>query len=157
MLSSFQRIWPCSKIRSEHSTIILEISAPAVITRVVKSEFEGAMCNSLIVWVVIVPNKTFRPLQKKRRKRKRRKKGKKDKRRRRKKGLNLLFSSCYASCSFSMTTFVPRLTSLAWFSLEPAQYSRWTIIQLAFVTNVVLVLPCFSPPIAPHRTWQEKS
>ena len=23
------------------------------------------MCNSLIVWVVIVPNKTFRPLQKK--------------------------------------------------------------------------------------------
>ena len=35
------------------------------------------MCNSLIVWVVIVPNKTFRPLQKKRRKRKRRKKEKK--------------------------------------------------------------------------------
>jgi hypothetical protein len=26
------------------------------------------VCNSLIVWVVIVPNKTFRPLQKKERK-----------------------------------------------------------------------------------------
>ena len=151
-LSSFQRIWPCSKIRSEHSTIFLEISASAVITRVVKSEFEGAVCNSLIVRVVIVPNKIFRALRKKRKKEE-----KKDKRRRRKKGLNLLFSSCCASCSFSVTTFVPRLTSLAWFSLGPAQYRRWTIIQLAFVTNVVLVLPCFSPPTAPHIRLQHDS
>jgi hypothetical protein len=32
------------------------------------------VCNSLIVWVVIVPNKTFRPLQKKERKKKKKKK-----------------------------------------------------------------------------------
>jgi hypothetical protein len=31
------------------------------------------VCNSLIVWVVIVPNKTFRPLQKKRKKKKKKK------------------------------------------------------------------------------------
>jgi len=35
------------------------------------------VCNSLIVWVVIVPNKTFRPLQKKEEKEKEEKKGKK--------------------------------------------------------------------------------
>jgi len=85
-------------------------------------KFEGAVCNSLIVWVVIVPNKRFRPLQKKRKKKKekekkirrrkkkerknkrkkkkRRRRKKKDKTRRRKKGLNLLFSLCCASCSF---------------------------------------------------------
>jgi hypothetical protein len=44
-----------------------------VLTRVVKSDFEEAVCNSLIVWVVIVPNKTFRPLQKKERKKKKKK------------------------------------------------------------------------------------
>ena len=43
-----------------------------VLSRVVKSEFKGAVRNSLIVWVVIVPNKTFRPLQKKEEKRKKR-------------------------------------------------------------------------------------
>ena len=35
------------------------------------------MCNSLIVWVVIVQNKTFRPLQKKEEKEKEEKKEKK--------------------------------------------------------------------------------
>ena len=60
------------KIRSDCSTIFLEISASAVITRVVKSEFKGVVCNSLIVWVVIVPNKTFRALQKKKKKKKKR-------------------------------------------------------------------------------------
>jgi hypothetical protein len=38
--------------------------------------------------------------------------------------LKRLFYLCCASCSFSVTTFVPRLTSLAWFSLGPAQYRR---------------------------------
>jgi hypothetical protein len=37
-----------------------------------------------------------------------------------------------ASCSLSVTTFVPRLTSLAWFRLGPAQYHCWIIIQLVF-------------------------
>ena len=45
-----------------------------MLIRVVKSAFEGAVYNSLIVWVVIVPNKTFRPLQKKRKRRKKEKK-----------------------------------------------------------------------------------
>jgi hypothetical protein len=50
-----------------------------VLTRVVKSDFEEAVCNSLIVWVVIVPNKTFRPLQKKERKRRRKRQEKEKK------------------------------------------------------------------------------
>jgi hypothetical protein len=37
------------------------------------------VCNSLIVWVVIVPNKTFRPLQKKERKRRRKRQEKEKK------------------------------------------------------------------------------
>jgi hypothetical protein len=57
------------------------------------------------------------------------------------------FSSCI------MTFFVSRLASLTRSSLGPARYHRWTISQLAFVTNAVLVLPCtliYSPPIAPY-------
>jgi hypothetical protein len=56
-----------------------------------------------------------------------------------------LFCLCGASCSWLVTTFVPRLTSLAWFSLGPAQYHCWTIIQLAFISNVVLVHSLFQP------------
>jgi len=41
-----------------------------------------------------------------------------------------------------VTTFVSRLASLVRFELEPAKHRRRTFIQLAFVTNVVLVLPC---------------
>jgi cation transport ATPase len=55
------------------------------------------------------------------------------------------FLLCCASCSWLVTTSVPRLTSLAWFSLGPAQYRHWMIIQLAFITNVVLVHSLFQP------------
>ena len=37
------------------------------------------MCNSLIIWVVIVPNKIFRPLQKKGKEEKRKKRQEKEK------------------------------------------------------------------------------
>ena len=50
-----------------------------MLIRVVKSAFEGAVYNSLIVWVVIVPNKTFRPLQKKQRKRRKKRQEKEKK------------------------------------------------------------------------------
>jgi hypothetical protein len=62
-----------------------------------------------------------------------------------KRGWIWCFLLCWTSCSLSVTTFVPRLTSLAWFSLGPAQYRRWAIIQLAFVTNMVLVHSLFQP------------
>ena len=41
--------------------------------------------------------------------------------------------------------FVSRLASLARSSLGPAQYHRRTLIQLAFITNVVLVRSLFQP------------
>jgi hypothetical protein len=43
--------------------------------------------------------------------------------------------------------------------LGPAHSRRWTITELAFVTNVVLVFSCvfFSPPRAPHiRLWLDR-
>jgi polyferredoxin len=42
-------------------------------------------------------------------------------------------------------SFVSRLASLARSSLGPAQYHRRTLIQLAFITNVVLVRSLFQP------------
>jgi hypothetical protein len=39
-------------------------------------------------------------------------------------------------------TFVSRLASLAQSILGPVYYHRWTISQLAFFANMVLVLPC---------------
>jgi hypothetical protein len=40
MLSYFQWIRPCLKIHSKRSTIIIEISASTVLTRVVKFDFK---------------------------------------------------------------------------------------------------------------------
>ena len=42
-------------------------------------------------------------------------------------------------------SFVSRLASLAGSSLGPAQYHRRTLIQLAFITNVVVVRSLFQP------------
>ena len=51
-----------------------------------------------------------------------------------------------------MTTFVSRLASLVRFGLGSARYRRRTLIQLAFVTKVVLVLPfpILSALLQPH-------
>ena len=88
-------------------------------------------------------------------KKKKKKKRKKTEKRKEKRGLFVVLLHYFRWCV--VTSFVPRLASLARSRLGPAQYHRWTIIQLASVTNVVLVLPCFSPPIAPHistTAWQ---
>jgi len=84
---------------------------------------------------------------------KKRKKRKKTNKQR--KGLILrffLFSCCSGWCF--VTSFVSRLTSLAQSRLGPARYHCWTIIQLAFLTNIVLVPLVFSPPTAPHIRLQ---
>ena len=85
------------------------------------------------------------------------KKEREEERKWKKKGLNLVFFLCCASSSLSVITVVPRLTSLAWFSQGPAQYLHWTIIQLAFITNVVMVHSLFQPTYSSTystTTWQ---
>ena len=104
--------------------------------------FGKSLCGVWLLWSLFVYIISFEDPQKKRKKEK-------------KGGLFVVLLHCFRWCV--VTSFVPRLTSLARSRLGPAQYHRWTIIQLAFVTNVVLVLPCFSPPIAPHistTAWQ---
>jgi hypothetical protein len=85
------------------------------------------------------PEKNIKEQQKEK-KRRNKKRGKKSKRQHRR-GFVCVFFSFVQWCF--MITMVSRLTSLAQSSLGPTYYHRWMISQLAFFTNVVLVLPCY--------------
>ena len=88
-------------------------------------------------------------LKKKEQKKKKRKK-KKSKRKR--KGLFFVYIFEFSWCA--VISFVSRLASLAQSRLGPARYHCGTIIQLAFLNNVVLVPLVFIPPTAPHIRLQ---
>jgi hypothetical protein len=97
-----------------------------------------SVCGQLLIRSILVMLFNFEvPLKKIIKKSCNKKKKKKQQQRR---GFVCVFLTFVWWCS--VITFVSRLASLAQSSLGPAYYHRWTISQLAFFPNVVLVLPC---------------
>jgi Na+/H+ antiporter NhaD/arsenite permease-like protein len=103
------------------------------------------VCSELLFCIPLFINQFLRLPKKKEKKRK---KKKREKIQKKKKGLFFILILGFFHLVFGGVlwfSFVSRLASLARSSLGPAQYHRRTLIQLAFITNVVLVRSLFQP------------
>ena len=105
--------------------------------------FQKKVCVANFSFVFFCSYNQFLRLPKKKKK-----KENKEKRFKKKKGLFFILILGFFHLVFEGVlwfSFVSRLVSLARSSLGPAQYHRRTLIQLAFITNVVLVRSFFQP------------